>query len=296
MHAGVERAGPSAVQRARHRPLELSPMPALFILRLVFGLFSLAVLGAAGWLVWSWYEGDLYYAADGALERTREDWRLWTGLALLAFSFFGRFLITPLLARPDRTPYRPARGDGRMIASPTGASLYVEEAGLKQGLTIIFTHGWGLDSTIWTLAKHALGSRFRLLLWDLPGLGRSKPGRENETLERFATDLEAIIVHAGESPCVLVGHSIGGMTIQTLARDRAAFVKERVAGIVLVNTTYTNPLKTMVLSSVVQTLRPLLEAAMHLTKWLEPWRSSALGKAIGAAALTSPIASSLPAK
>jgi pimeloyl-ACP methyl ester carboxylesterase len=244
-------------------------MPALFILRLVFGFFSLAVLGAAGWLLWSWYQGDLFYDVDGALERTRHDWRLWAGLALLAFSFFGRFLVTPVLARADQTPYRPMRGEGRMIASPTGASLYVEQAGLAQGPTIVFTHGWGLDSTIWTLAKRDLGSRYRLLLWDLPGLGRSNPGREKETLERFATDLEAVMAQAG-GPCLLVGHSIGGMTIQTLARDRKALVNKNVAGIVLLNTTYTNPLKTMVLSGLVQSLRPLLEVALHLTKWLEP--------------------------
>ena len=50
------------------------------------------------------------------------------------------------------------------------------------------------------------------------------------------------------SKVVLVGHSIGGMTIQTLARDDPAFFNAHVAGIVLVNTTYTNPLKTMILS------------------------------------------------
>jgi pimeloyl-ACP methyl ester carboxylesterase len=201
----------------------------------------------------------------------REDWRLWTALAVFAFSAFGRFLVVPLLARPDRTPYAPTYGAGRMLASPTGSSLYVEEAGLSRGPTLIFTHGWGLDSTIWTLAKRDLAARYRLILWDLPGLGRSKAAKDGITLESFATDLQTIIgLTDGQRP-LLVGHSIGGMTIQTLARDNPDFVNARVAGLALFNTTYTDPLQTMALSGLVRALRwPVLEPALRLTKWLEP--------------------------
>jgi len=246
-------------------------MPALFILRLFFSVASLAVLALGGYLLWSWYEGDLFRDAAGALVRTREEWRLWTAVGLLAFSGFGRLLVTPLLARRDRTPYMASCGVGKMIPSPTGASLYVEEDGVPDGPTLLFTHGWGLDSTIWTRAKQDLGSCYRLVLWDLPGLGRSIAGPKGVNLTSFAADLEAVMTWAGDTAPVLVGHSIGGMTIQTLAGDKPDLINRKTAGLVLVNTTYTNPLKTMVLSSVVRALRaPLLEPALHLTKWLSP--------------------------
>ncbi len=246
-------------------------MPAIFILRLLFGLASLAVLALGGYLLWSWYEGDVFRTDAGDLARVHEDWRLWSAIALLAFSAFGRFLVTPLLARPDPTPYKPSPRTGTMIASPTGASLYVEDHGPADGPTLLFTHGWGLDSTIWTLAKRDLGARYRLVSWDLPGLGRSKAGPKGIGLTAFAADLEAVMAWAGRTPPILIGHSIGGMTIETLARDRPDRINFNVAGVVLINTTYTDPLKTMAFSGLAQALRgPLLEPAMWLTKWLSP--------------------------
>ncbi len=53
---------------------------------------------------------------------------------------------------------------------------------------------------------------------------------------------------------MLVGHSIGGMTIQTLARDHPELFGREVVGVVLLNTTYTNPLKTMILPRLMQAL------------------------------------------
>jgi pimeloyl-ACP methyl ester carboxylesterase len=70
------------------------------------------------------------------------------------------------------------------------------------------------------------------------------------------------------------------MTIQTLARDNPEFFRSRVAGAVLLNTTYTNPLKTMILSGFMQAIRrPLLEPVMRLVillqplAWLSTWQS-----------------------
>jgi pimeloyl-ACP methyl ester carboxylesterase len=90
------------------------------------------------------------------------------------------------------------------------------------------------------------------------------------SLDGFAGDLATLIGRCGPQPIVLVGHSIGGMTIQTLLREHPE-VQDRLAGIVLLNTTYTNPLKTMVMSRLLQAIqRPILEPAAHLTIWLSP--------------------------
>ncbi|WP_374274226.1 hypothetical protein [Brevundimonas sp.] len=70
-----------------------------FLARLVMALLSLVVLGAATYLIVTWYRGD--WLSDGDdLRRVREDWRLWTGLGLGAWSVFGRWLITPLPPQP----------------------------------------------------------------------------------------------------------------------------------------------------------------------------------------------------
>lgn len=243
----------------------------LSITRFMATLLSLVVLAAAGYALWSWYEGDIARDANGALYRVRDDWRLWTGLGLLAWSFLGRVAVAPFLARRDVRPTRPERSNGTMRPSSTGSSLYVETHGAPDAPPIIFTHGWGMDSTFWFYARRDLADDFRLILWDLPGLGRSKPGGGQAiALSAFAADLATLLETCGPRPAVLVGHSIGGMTVQTLIRDRPE-LQARLAGVVLLNTTYTNPLKTMILSGLLTALRrPVLEPIVHLTIWLSP--------------------------
>ncbi|QTC90269.1 alpha/beta fold hydrolase [Brevundimonas goettingensis] len=245
-------------------------MPLVPVLKTVFGLISLLVLALAGWLIWSWWGGRLAPAGDGrGLIFVRDDWRLWTGLGLLTWSFLGRLPATLFLARGDTDPSRPRREAGVRVAG-SDAELWVETRGGGGGLPIILTHGWGLDSTIWDYASRDLGEDHRLVLWDLPGLGRSKVGPSGVTLPAFAEDLRAVIDHVGETRVILVGHSIGGMTIQTLVRDAPDFVRKRVAGIVLINTTYTNPLRTMIFSKALTALRkPVLEPVFHLMTWLQ---------------------------
>jgi pimeloyl-ACP methyl ester carboxylesterase len=263
-------------------------MPLLFLLRLIFSLLSWVVLGAASYLVWSWWHGDLVIGADGLARRVRdEDWRLWLGVALLAWSFLGKWLVVPLVARPDQRRTRAERGEGQTVTSPTGNELHVEVSGPIDAPPIILTHGWGLDGTIWFYARHDLAKRFRVITWDLAGLGKSRRGRSGAVdLTRFADDLAAVLDLAGRRPALLVGHSIGGMTIQTLARDHPRLLKNQVCGLVLLNTTYTNPLRTMIFSRLLQGLRrPLLEPLLHLTIWLQPlawlsaWQSYLSGSA-----------------
>lgn len=263
-------------------------MPLLFIVRFFTTLLSLAILGAAGYLLWSWYQGDVVRDAAGLFHRVREDWRLWTAIGLLAWSFLGRSILPLLLAKRDQRPTRAERGRGQFIPSPTGSSLYVETHGAAGAPLIIFTHGWGMDSTFWHYARQDLADRFRLVLWDLPGLGQSKAaGRDGIGLEAFATDLATVLEASGRQPAVLVGHSIGGITIQTLIRDNPQ-IQNRLAGLVLLNTTYTNPLKTMIFSGLLRALqRPLLEPAMKLTILLQPlaWLSQWQGYLSGSAHL-----------
>lgn len=260
-------------------------MPLLSIARFFAALVSLAILGLAAYLLWSWWDGRLLRDAAGVLHRERETWRLWSGLALAAWSLLGRTIVTPLLARRDVRPTRATRGNGRNVDGVTGASLYLEQHGPAGAPPLIFTHGWGMDSTFWHYAKQDLGDRFRLILWDLPGLGKSRAAPGGIHLEAFAAELGGLIDGVGGARPVLVGHSIGGMTIQTLLRDRPQ-LHRRLAGVVLLNMTYTNPLRTMVFSRLLSALqRPVLEPAMWLVialqplVWLANWQSYLSGSA-----------------
>jgi pimeloyl-ACP methyl ester carboxylesterase len=251
-------------------------MPLITLAKIPLSLLSWLVLGASAWLLWSWYDGEWVRDATGELVRLRDDWRLWVGLALLAWSFLGRLVALPILARPDREPpSRPERSEGRLTTGDSGSRLFVGSEGPETAPLILMTHGWGLDSTIWNSLRRALGGRFGLMTWDLPGLGRSRPAAAI-TLPAFAADLRGLVERAGR-PVVLVGHSIGGMVIQTLARDHPELFGRQVAGVVLLNTTHTNPLRTMALSGLAQALRrPVIEPLMKLAIALKPlvWLSA----------------------
>lgn len=261
-------------------------MPPINLLLFLFNVLSLAILGAAGWFGWSWYQGGLIVDVDGTVSRIRDDWQLWTALALLGWSFLGRMVLLPLLARKDEVVTKAERGSGAQVKGTDGADLYVEALGPAGAPTVILTHGWGLDSTIWNYAKSDLAKRFRVVSWDLPGLGKSTAGKPtNVNLTAFAANLRALIQQTG-GPTVLVGHSIGGMTIQTLARDFPEVLGREVVGLVLINTTHINPLRTIVFSPVLQALRlPVIKPLMWLAialqplAWLGAWQSYLSGMA-----------------
>jgi pimeloyl-ACP methyl ester carboxylesterase len=262
-------------------------MPFLSFGRFVAATFSLVVLAIAVYLLASWATGGEQVTLEtGRVVRApAEPWRLLAGLALLAWSFLGRFVVVAVAARRDVHPIRPTLGAGRMERSPSGAELFIQNYGAAGGPPVILTHGWAMDASFWKHAKHDLGDRFRLTLWDLPGLGRSylAPPEHRVDLADYAADL-AFLVDQAEGRPVLVGHSLGGMVIQTLLRDRPE-IMERLAGLVLLNTTYTNPLKTMALSGLAQATQPLSEVSARLAIWLAPlvkllkWQSYFSGSA-----------------
>lgn len=261
-------------------------MPLIFLLRAIFSLLSWILIGFGVYLLWTYLAGVEAVEPDGTLRRVHEDVRLWGGLVLLGWSAGGGGLIVrALLGKPSGRPLKPAHGSGVVLPVPNGDRVYIETAGNPAGPTVILTHGWGLDSTVWQYAKEDFAD-YRLVLWDLPGLGKSTASRP-VNLPRLAEALATVVDWAGNSPSVLVGHSIGGMTIQTLMRDYPTVLRN-VLGVVLINTTYTNPLRTMILSRLMQAIEgPILRPAMLLTKWLLPlsWLSAWQGYLSGSAHL-----------
>ena len=260
-------------------------MPFFSLTRLLFSGLSWLLLAGALYLLWTGAAGREIVDPQGEIFRARDSWRLWLGGALLAWTVLGRFPTLWLTARPDHTPSRAVRNGGRMIDGASGSRLYVEEGGA--GPTVLLTHGWGMDSTIWGRTRGELRDRLRLVAWDLPGLGLSRlPRGGRPSLEGYAEDLRGLVL-AQAQPVVLAGHSIGGMIIQTLAREHPELFGRQIARVVLLNTTYTDPTHTMVLGGLVRALRPLVTAGLRLTAWLQPvaWLSAWQSYLSGAAHL-----------
>ena len=262
-------------------------MPVVIVPRALVSIFSWLILATAGYLLWSWWSGFHVRDLDGNLVHVRgAAWRLYLGLGLAAWSLLGRFVVLMLTPAGDDEP-REERGRSATVSGASGAALNTEVFGPEEGPTVVFTHGWGLNATAWWYSRRALAEKYKVVAWDLPGLGRSKapPGGRLD-LDSFAADLGSVLSSLGTGPFLLVGHSIGGMTTQTFWRTAPPDLRARVAGVVLVDTTHEDPIRTMWLSPLWRALRaPLIEPMCLLTillwpiAWLSAWQGYLNGSA-----------------
>ena len=167
--------------------------------------------------------------------------------------------------RPERT------GEVHTINRPDGSVIRVECYGPPDASPIVFTHGWGGNSTAFFYPKFSLTDKFRLILWDEPGLGLSKkPDNNDYRMEKLAEDLKAVLAFAGR-PAILVGHSIGGMIVLTFCRLYRETLRSHAAGIALVHTTYKDPVQTTKGATIYTFLeKPLLIPMMWVTIALYP--------------------------
>jgi pimeloyl-ACP methyl ester carboxylesterase len=187
----------------------------------------------------------------------------------------------------DEGPSTERTGEAHAIRRPDGSELRVECFGPADAPPLVWTHGWGLDSTEWFYQKRHLAGRFRLIVWDEPGLGLSKKPDDNDyRLENLAADLDAVLALAGGRPAVLVGHSIGGMITLTLCKEHPEALGARVAGLVLAHTSYTNPVRTTRMAGLYTAIeKPVLVPLLYLTialwplVWLMNWMSYLNGSA-----------------
>ncbi|WP_326754292.1 alpha/beta hydrolase [Streptomyces hirsutus] len=129
---------------------------------------------------------------------------------------------------PDAEPARRRRLFGRKPPAP---------------VTVVFSHGYCLGQDSWHFQRAALRGVVRAVYWDQRSHGRSGRGAaqaergEPVTIGQLGQDLKAVIdAAAPEGPIVLVGHSMGGMTVMALADRYPELIRERVVGVALVGT------------------------------------------------------------
>ncbi|MGQ0838273.1 alpha/beta fold hydrolase [Actinokineospora sp.] len=120
-----------------------------------------------------------------------------------------------------------------------GVALAVVDTGTPDApVTVLLTHGWTSDLRVWDEVAGALRDRVRVLRYDHRGHGGSdKAPRDTATLGRLADDLAELIAdRVPTGRLVLVGHSMGGMTMMALAERHPDLVERRVAAAVFTAT------------------------------------------------------------
>ncbi|WLQ41233.1 alpha/beta hydrolase [Streptomyces laculatispora] len=175
------------------------------------------------------------------------------------------------LALDATGPYGSLRGLPGRAAADDGTELYYETDEIEPGggtgtggtppgtaagprrqrlfgrkapapVTVVFSHGYCLSQDSWHFQRAALRGLVRTVHWDQRSHGRSERGRAQAQgvhvgIDQLGRDLKAVIdAAAPEGPLVLVGHSMGGMTIMALADQYPALFRDRVAAVAFIGT------------------------------------------------------------
>ena len=154
---------------------------------------------------------------------------LWLVIALLVLAIVGAIYQTIATARAERAHPPPGKmidvGDHRMHIDCVG----------QGSPTVVLDTALGAMSASWVRVQQEVSGTTRVCAYDRAGMGWSQSGPEPRDAKQVAGELHALLEGAGiDGPYVLVGHSFGGLYMQTYA----ARYPEEVAGVALIESSH----------------------------------------------------------
>lgn len=98
--------------------------------------------------------------------------------------------------------------------------------------TVVIEAGLGDWSTGWDVVQQGVAKATRVCTYDRAGWGWSEAGPLPRDAAQFANELHTLLQNANiPGPYVMVGHSLGGLTVRVFAHEYAS----EVAGVVLID-------------------------------------------------------------
>ena len=98
------------------------------------------------------------------------------------------------------------------------------------GSPLILIQGLGYPSDAWWRLRPALSKRFRVVVMDNRGVGRTEVTDRSFSIEDMADDVAAVLVAAGETSAHVFGASLGGVIAQELALRHPRLVRSLTLG------------------------------------------------------------------
>jgi pimeloyl-ACP methyl ester carboxylesterase len=104
--------------------------------------------------------------------------------------------------------------------------------------TLVFVHGYALNLDCWHFQREYFRGKHRMVFYDQRSHGESeRSDNHHATVDQLGDDLLRVLEElVPEGPVVLVGHSMGGMTIMAFAERHPEVFKDRVRGLALIST------------------------------------------------------------
>lgn len=133
----------------------------------------------------------------------------------------------------------PPEGRKVDVRGADGTRLHTDVLGPEDAPTVVLVHGWTCRREFWAAQLNTLADRYRLVTYDLRGHGRSETPRSGDfTPDALGDDLEAVLrATVGDGRrALLVGHSLGAMSIVSWAGRHRGSVRGRVAAALLLST------------------------------------------------------------
>jgi pimeloyl-ACP methyl ester carboxylesterase len=139
----------------------------------------------------------------------------------------------------DLEDFFSLRSDGPDVTTPDGVVLHIEvDEGAEADLTLVFVHGYALNLDCWHFQRLHFRGRLRQVFYDQRSHGRStRSEAERCRIPQLAEDLYQVLEEVvGSGPVVLIGHSMGAMTIMRLAQSHPELLGSQVMGVALLCT------------------------------------------------------------
>ena len=174
--------------------------------------------------------------------------------------------------------------------APAGSAAHGDQPGAPDSvkepdLTVVFAHGYALNQDSWHFQRQELRGRVRMVFYDQRSHGRSgRADYESHHIEQLGLDLAAVleaVVPTG--PVILVGHSMGGMSVMAYAEAHPDEIGERIRGIGLIATTAGDVAANSLgfpkpLGRIVQTVAPPIAATLaKRANLIDGWDESDFG-------------------
>jgi pimeloyl-ACP methyl ester carboxylesterase len=177
-------------------------------------------------------------------------------------------LLRRLLGRPPSVRDTEQLPPGSStVVTDDGVRLHVETDEADSALTVVFSHGFTARLGEFEIQRDLLRrAGVRAVLYDQRGHGRSAWGpARHATIDQLGRDLAAVLEQAvPPGPVVLLGHSMGGMTVMATARQRPELFGQRVVGAFLLATSAGELVDAGVVGQAVRVMRRLHLLGLYL--------------------------------
>jgi non-heme chloroperoxidase len=208
------------------------------------------------------------------------------GLAGLAGLGVASFALPAVVRQMDR--HRQGGREGENPTCPPGLEMEAISAdGTRLHLVVhgagervvFLVHGWTCDHTIYRYQQRYLESDYKVVSLDLRGHGRSAiPASLDYRTDRLAEDLKAAVDLIDPSSFVIAGHSMGGFTAFRFAARFGQEYRERLKGLVIIDSSGLPLVEGVVMGRLMDLLYPfpldpVLRLAGRFGRLVDPFKA-----------------------